>query len=480
MATSTRPITNLLPTLAAGLALLAMPTSLLAQASTSAPAPASTSPATTAAADALGHWAGRLDIFHAHIGVFIVAFLVTLLITPVCRAFAIRNGIIDRPDEVRKHHKFPIAYLGGLAVYLGMLAAIGFALIAHRFPGTNLIDFGDKETLDKLVPVPWAIIAGMTIVMLVGLFDDVTNIAPMQKVGGQLLAAAALAYYDIGVKVAAQVLTPIGKLIGNDSLAWVIPIGGYGIQIDLIYWAGTIIIALFVLGACNASNLVDGLDGLLSGVTAIAGIGLLVIALGLAAEGDGPLDHARVVLCLAMIGACLGFLPHNFNPATIFLGDTGSLLLGYMTIVIILTLGDTGRTNLVLAGLVIYAIPIIDTALAIIRRKLAGKKMSEGDSDHLHHMLKRAAGVKGAALILYAIGMGFAILGILMTFERARVTYALVLVAGCFIAVTAIKQARRKQFEDQAKRLAEADAKVKAPTSTPTTSPGQDSKPTTA
>nr|MCU0689413.1 undecaprenyl/decaprenyl-phosphate alpha-N-acetylglucosaminyl 1-phosphate transferase [Phycisphaerales bacterium] len=238
--------------------------------------------------------------------------------------------------------------------------------------------------------------------------------------------------------------------------------------------------------ACNASNLVDGLDGLLSGVTAIAGIGLLVIALGLAAEGDGPLDHARVVLCLAMIGACLGFLPHNFNPATIFLGDTGSLLLGYMTIVIILTLGDTGRTNLVLAGLVIYAIPIIDTALAIIRRKLAGKKMSEGDSDHLHHMLKRAAGVKGAALILYAIGMGFAILGILMTFERARVTYALVLVAGCFIAVTAIKQARRKQFEDQAKRLAEADAKAKAVSTTPPStttapaSPAQDSKPTTA
>jgi UDP-GlcNAc:undecaprenyl-phosphate/decaprenyl-phosphate GlcNAc-1-phosphate transferase len=159
------------------------------------------------------------------------------------------------------------------------------------------------------------------------------------------------------------------------------------------------------------------------------------------------------------VGACLGFLPHNFNPATIFLGDTGSLLLGYVTIVIVLSLGDTGQTHLVLAGLVIYAIPILDTALAILRRKLAGKKMSEGDSDHLHHMLKRAVGVKGAALILYAMGFGFAILGVIMTLERARVTYALVIVVGSFIVVMAIKQARRKQFEEHAKKLAERDAK---------------------
>src|SRR6185369_10438896 len=98
---------------------------------------------------------------------------------------------------------------------------------------------------------------------------------------------------------------------------------------------------LFVLGACNASNLIDGLDGLLSGVTAIANVGLLIIALGLAAADDGPRDGARIVLGLAVLGACLGFLPHNLNPATIFLGDAGSLLLGYCTIVIVLMLGDT-------------------------------------------------------------------------------------------------------------------------------------------
>src|SRR5690606_10909599 len=116
------------------------------------------------------------------------------------------------------------------------------------------------------------------------------------------------------------------------------------IPVDIIYWAGAAIIALFVLGACNASNLIDGLDGLVTGTTAITTAGLLIVALSLAAIDDGPRDGQRIVLCMALLGACLGFLPHNFNPATIFLGDCGSLLLGFATIVVVLTLGDTGKT----------------------------------------------------------------------------------------------------------------------------------------
>jgi UDP-GlcNAc:undecaprenyl-phosphate GlcNAc-1-phosphate transferase len=397
-------------------------------------------------------WAERLQIFHGHIGVFIAAFLVTLCVTPLCRKFAIKYGIIDRPDEARKQHKYPIAYLGGLAVYLGLLAGVTFSYIAYARPDWGLLTLHESSRpgLNPIPPVPVFIVLGMTIVMLVGLFDDVTNLPPMQKVAGQLFAAALLAYSNIGTKLAAQVLTPVGNLIGNPTLSWDV----MGVPIDLIYWAGVAAIALFVLGASNATNLVDGLDGLLSGVTAIAGIGLLMLALGLAAADDGPLDHARIVLCLALIGACLGFLPHNFNPAVIFLGDTGSLLLGFVTIVIVMTLGDTGQTNLVLAGMVIFAVPVIDTALAIARRKLAGKKISEGDSDHLHHMLKRALGVKGAALTLYAIGAGFALLGVLMSFERARVTYVLVLVLASYIVVIAFKTARRKQFEELGAKLA--------------------------
>jgi len=210
------------------------------------------------------------------------------------------------------------------------------------------------------------------------------------------------------------------------------------------------IIGLFVLGACNASNLIDGLDGLLTGVTGIASAGLLIIALGLAAIDDGPRDGQRIILCLALFGACLGFLPHNFNPATIFQGDCGSLLLGFTTISIVLMLGDTGKTQLVTAGLIIYAIPLIDTSLAIVRRKMAGKKLSDADADHLHHMLKRALGVKGAALTLYGIGTGFATLGVALSLGRARVVYVLAFMFASFIGVTAIKIARKKQIEEAA------------------------------
>jgi len=317
--------------------------------------------------------------------------------------------------------------------------------------------------------VPISILLGMTAIMLTGLIDDVMGISPRIKIAGQLLAAAALAIENVGVRVAQGVLQPIGEAFGFQSLAFSIPLpfvvpglGWQEIPIDLVYWSGTAIIAIFVLGACNASNLIDGLDGLLSGVTAIANVGLLIVAISLAAMDDGPRDAQRVILCLSVIGACLGFLPHNFNPASIFLGDCGSLLLGFLTITIVLSLGDTGKTHLVIAGLIIYSIPILDTTLAIIRRKMAKKKMSDPDDQHLHHMLKRALGVKGAAMALYALGTSFAVLGVMLSVIRARFIYTLVIIFASFIIVTAIKIARRKHIEEQAaaydaKRIAAAE-----------------------
>jgi len=159
------------------------------------------------------------------------------------------------------------------------------------------------------------------------------------------------------------------------------------------------------------------------------------------------------VLCLAVLGSCLGFLPHNFNPATIFLGDCGSLLLGYACAVMILSLGDTGKTYLVLAGVIIYGIPITDTALAIVRRKMAGKRISDPDADHLHHMLKRTLGVKGAVLTLYLVAGACATLGILITETRARFIYALAFIFFSWIGVYAIKVARRSQLEKQLHHL---------------------------
>lgn len=401
--------------------------------------------------------ASRLTIFQGYIGVFIVAFLVTMLATPLVRRVAIAQGIIDRPDQLRKLHSMPIAYLGGVAVFLGLMAGIFYSYAAMQFP--FLMEFHKTEHLYDGAfpnPVPPWVALGMTVIVLVGFIDDVHGISPRVKLGGQLFAAAALAIGDIGVKVAAGVLTPtLGRLLNNDDLVYhialpgTLPLVGDQITIDLIYWTGTAVIAVFVLGACNAANFIDGLDGLLTGTTSIATLGFLIIALGLAVMDDGPLDGPRVIICLAVLGACLGFLPHNFNPATIFLGDAGSLLLGYCAAVMILSLGDTGKTWLVAAGLIIYAIPIIDTMLAIIRRKLAGKKMSDPDADHLHHMLKRWAGVKGAVLILYGIGVTFATLGVVLSLVRGRFVYALALLFASYIAVYAIKIARRKHLEEQ-------------------------------
>ncbi len=409
----------------------------------------------------------RMWIVQGYMWVFVVSFVVALLATPVMRRLALANGIIDHPTDARKVHRMPVAYLGGVAVYLGLMAGVLYSYIAIFTPG--LIRYHKSEhMLDGIehAPVPVSIVLGMFIIMLVGLLDDVIKISPRIKIAGQLVAAAALAIETVGVQVARGVMEPVGAIFGNPDLIWNIPLPveipglGASIPIDLIYWAGTAVIAIFVLGACNASNLIDGLDGLLSGTTAICAFGLLVIALTLALVDDGPRDAQRIILCLALLGACMGFLPHNFNPATIFLGDCGSLLMGYCTIVIVLTLGDTGKTHLVAAGLIIYAIPIIDTVLAIVRRRLAGKHIADADDQHLHHMLKRAMGVKGAVLSLYAIGAGFAALGIWLSLGRSRLVYAVVLVFAAYIGVTAIKIARRKQIEEQATRKAAGLAAV--------------------
>lgn len=416
---------------------------------------------------------GRVDILHGYIWVFVVAFAVTLITTPIMRRLAIRQGLVDRPNDPRKIHRVPIAYMGGVAVFLGLMAGVLYSYLSLAFPG--LIDtHGTIHTMSDDIapmPVPYSVVLGMFIIMLVGLFDDAANISPRLKIAGQLVAAAALAIDNVGVNVAQGVLKPIGEAVGNEDLTWTIPlvIPGIldGIEFNLMYWAGTAVIAAFVLGGTNAANLIDGLDGLLSGVTAIAVGGFLIVALTLALRDDGVRDAQRIILCLAVLGACLGFLPHNFNPANIFLGDSGSLLLGYCSVVIILTLGDTGKTHLVAAGMLIWAIPVIDTALAIVRRKLARKRMSDADDQHLHHMFKRALGVKGAVLALYGIGGTFAFLGVMLSITNAKFMYAAAFVFLAFVGVTAIKIARKRQLEEAVLKPAEGLA-IHGPASPPT------------
>ena len=397
-----------------------------------------------------------VNLLNGYAHIFVAAFLVTILITPIVASIARRCGVVDHPDFKRKAHTQPIAYLGGIAVLAGLMVAIGISyMVADDVPATFL-------------PVPIAVVIGMVAITFTGLADDVWGWDPRLKIAGQLVAAAALAIENVGVNVAKGVLDPI---FGADNLIFVLPTPVGNLTIDMVYWTGTALIALFVLGGCNAANLIDGLDGLLSGVTGIVALGLLLIAMLMISitpsnidASEGVLDGARVVLCLALLGAVLGFLPHNFKPASIFLGDCGSLLLGYMCVVIILMLGERGDTHLVCAGLIVFAVPIIDTTLAIIRRKLAGTPMSAADDQHLHHQLKRAlGGVRRAVLALYALSFLFAVLGVtlaalvIMTEVRVRVIYAIAVVIFGMVGAVAVKAARRHQ------RAVEAAAKAATP-----------------
>ncbi|MCI0630702.1 MAG: undecaprenyl/decaprenyl-phosphate alpha-N-acetylglucosaminyl 1-phosphate transferase [Phycisphaerales bacterium] len=387
-----------------------------------------------------------IDLLNGYAHIFIAAFVVTLFATPVVQKLAETFGVVDRPDFNRKAHTQPVAYLGGLAVFAGLLVAIG----------VSYVTVGDLPS--TYAPVPMAIVIGMVAITFTGLADDVWGWDPRLKIAGQLVAAAALAIENVGVKVAEGVL---GSLFGGtQNLLWQLPTPWGDVTFDLVYWTGTALIAIFVLGGCNSANLIDGLDGLLSGVVGIVALGLLAICLLMVpnvpadalASDEGVLTGARIVLCLGVLGAVLGFLPYNFKPASIFLGDSGSLLLGYMCVVIILMLGEHGQTHLVFAGLIVFSVPIIDTTLAIIRRRLAGTAMSAADDQHLHHQIKRGlGGVRRAVLALYSLSFMFALVGVTLaalvirTQLRVRVVYAITFVLFGFVGAIAVKAARRQQ-----------------------------------
>jgi UDP-GlcNAc:undecaprenyl-phosphate GlcNAc-1-phosphate transferase len=187
------------------------------------------------------------------------------------------------------------------------------------------------------------------------------------------------------------------------------------------YWIGTGFLGFVIIAGCNAANLIDGLDGLLTGSATIMSIGFLAMGLLVASTLaiDNPsssLVGVRVALALALLGTTLGFLPWNFNPAVIFLGDCGSLLIGYLCVTIVLLFGEDGPPSLVVAGFIVFGLPITDTTLAIIRRKVAGVPLNTPDAQHIHHQIKRLFGsVRKAVCALYLITTAFSAIGVAMT-----------------------------------------------------------------
>ena len=370
------------------------------------------------------------------IWVFFAAYLVSFLLTPVMRRVAVHFGVVDRPDGLRKMHREPVAYLGGVAVFCGWFVGITVTQLIgwHLGPYWSPL-FGPH------IPIPLNLAIAAILVVGLGLMDDLYGIAPRWKIAGQVLAAVTLLSAGIGTGLTGPFLNNIDerlpRLIGTqlptEALAW------------LIYATSCVLTTAIIVFCCNASNLMDGLDGLCGGVTAIIAIGMVALAVNLAIHpalgvpGGPARDGLRVVVALALLGATLGFLPYNFNPASIFMGDSGSLFLGFTCALMIILLGEV-EARWLLAALVMFSLPVLDTALAFARRKLAGRPLFSADKQHLHHQLiARGLSVKQAVLVAYGLAVFFVLCGIAMVYIRTRFAVAFYLVLFGSIVVAAYK-----------------------------------------
>ena len=363
------------------------------------------------------------EVLSPYIFVFYVAFIVAFVMTPLMGIVARHYGVIDEPDGGRKMHKWPVAYLGGVALFLGWICGMAIAqyLKLHRIqPGWPT----------HYPIIKFSVVVGAIVILLLGLWDDVRKLRPRAKIAGQLLAAVFLLVDGVGIEVTRPLLTPLATRLG------------YGVPEWLVLVTSAAAVLLLVVGCCNASNLLDGLDGLCGGVTAIIALGLLFVAVHLAAVGGGVRtnsDAMRVILALALLGAVLGFVPFNFNPASIFMGDTGSMLLGFLCATLIIMMGEE-RTKWLLAAMVVFALPILDTGLAFARRWMNGRPIFSADKQHFHHQLvARGYSVKQTVLIAYGLALMFALLGVGMVFVRTRYAVAFYLVIFGSMIVAAFK-----------------------------------------
>lgn len=414
---------------------------------------------------------GAMSLFLDSLPALGASFAATAITVPIVRKIAHHAGVVDKPDAVRKLHHRTVAYLGGVGIFVGVFVGI---IVSALLSGGDLL---------SLPPVPFSVVLGMIAITFTGLADDIWNVDPRVKVAGQLVAAAALAIDAIGVNVASGLMSPI---MGGPTET-VLAIGGFGISnASVYYWVGTALVAAFVLGGSNAANLLDGLDGLLSGITVVMCLGLLALSLVIVYALPPDLSNvgvlsqsmagARVVLCMSLLGACLAFLMFNFNPATIFLGDAGSLLIGFLSVTIIMTFANlqpfscplvphtvstdplllaqqlktaadpaTGydglSTLMVMCGLAMFGLPILDTTLAIVRRRRARVPFSTPDTNHIHHRVKRAMGgsVRRTVCSLYAMEFGLVVLGggtgAFLLFTGARLLWAFLFLVGAFLVL---------------------------------------------
>jgi len=378
------------------------------------------------------------DVLERYIWVFYGAFIVSFLFTPVMRMVADYYGLVDEPDRTRKMHNVPVAYLGGIAVFLGWLTG----LAVSQFKTLPLPEPG----MPSHVMINFSIIAGACVIIVLGLWDDLQGIKPWMKIAGQVAAALFLIVEDIGTHCTGIFFDTMNGWLWGQQLPghWLARFGG---SLHFPEWVtivtSSVVVICVVVACCNAANLMDGLDGLCGGVTAVISGGFLFLAVHLAMWTGGfdpNLDAMRVVIAIALLGAVLGFVPYNFNPASIFMGDTGSMFLGFCCAVMIILMSQGQHWRWFLASMVMFALPVLDTALAFTRRWVNGRPIFSADKLHFHHQLvARGFSVKKTVLISYSLAVFFAIAGGLVAIVRTRYAVAFYLLIFGYIIVAAYK-----------------------------------------
>ncbi|WP_341875807.1 MraY family glycosyltransferase [Defluviitalea saccharophila] len=322
---------------------------------------------------------------------FISAFIISLLTTPLSKKIALMVGAVDQP-KARGMHKEPMPRMGGIAIFLGFIITVFFI--------TPLVEAFQWKQISGLL-------MGGLIIFLLGFFDDIYNLNAKLKLCVQILAALVVIYSDIRIEFVTWPFAESNTLL-LEKLS--VPI--------TLFW---------IVGVTNAVNLIDGLDGLAAGVSSIAAICLMTLSI----LSPNPIGPVAAVLTAALAGSCLGFLPHNFNPAKIFMGDTGSTFLGFTLAVTSVQGFIKGYTAVtIIIAVLVLALPIFDTTFAILRRIINRRPIMEADRGHLHHRLvDKGYSQKKAVITLYGISGGFGIIGILIAQKDT------VVALGVFIAM---------------------------------------------
>ena len=278
----------------------------------------------------------------------------------------------------------------------------------------------DCEEFSRALSWLLGILAGAAVACFVGLVDDLFDLRPWQKLLGQLFASGALIL--VGILPALNYFTsPLGIVIPD----------------PLHFAFGACVVVFFVLGASNSLNLLDGLDGLCGGVTAIITIGMLLLAMHLATwKVSEAGDPVRIIIGLSLVGGVLGFLPFNRYPAKIFMGDAGSMLLGFVTAALMILFAET-IPRWWMASIVIFGLPILDTATALVRRLVNKRPLFVSDRGHIYdQLIDRGIPLKNTVAICYALAGLYALIGITMSQIRTR--YALVVYVIVIIASAAV------------------------------------------